>query len=119
MPMKLLLQLMLCAIAIVIASAQPCAAAPQSRGGTGYVTSLDKQGDKSFTTNELNSPMMQESKHEVAAADGENHGSAGSQSLLGRGWSLVKEYPVTSLFVLCLVLWLLFSCIIKGMRRWV
>ena len=110
--MKLLLQLMLCAVAIVIASAEPCSAAPQSRGGTGYVSS---SSNVTFTAHELNSSMMQEDAHQVADANGQS--SADSQSLLGRGWSLVKEYPVTSLFVLCLVLWLLFSLIIKGIRH--
>ena len=111
--MKLLLQLMLCAVAIVIASAEPCLAAPQSRGGTGYVSSSGKSDNGTFAANELNSPMMQESEHKVAAADGQ----AVSQSLLGHGWSLVKEHPVISLFILCLVLWLLFLFIIKGIRH--
>ena len=108
--MKLLLQLMLCAVAIVIASAEPCSAAPQSRGGAGYVSS---SGNGTFAADELNSPMMQEGAHKVAAADGQ----AVSQSLLGRGWGLVKEHPVVSLFILCLVLWLLFLFVLKVIRH--
>lgn len=115
--MKLLLQLMLCAVALAMATTAPCAAATQSRGGAGYVSSSSKQGDVTFDATELNSPMMQDGEHQVAAADGQNQGSAASQSLFGRAWGLVKEYPVTSLFALCLVVWLLFMLAIKGMRR--
>ena len=115
--MKLLLQLMLCAVALAMASSAPCAAASQSRGGMGYVTSSSKQDDVAFDASELNSPMMQDGEHKVSAADGQNKGAASSQSFFGRAWSLAKEYPVTSLFALCLLLWLLFTLAIKGMRR--
>ena len=104
------LLLLLLPLFMMAAVPLPCSAAlPENNGGVGE--------EVSFSTKELNSTMMQEGTHQVADANGQSQGSVGSQSLLGRGWSLVKEHPVVSLFVLCLVLWLLFSCIIKGIKH--
>ena len=111
--MKLLMQLMLCAVAIVIASAEPCAASTPSHRGRANVSVTKNHDATTFAAEELNSAMMQESTHKVADGDGQE---AVSKSFAGGAVGLIKEYPVTSLLILCGLLWVVFKVIIKKMR---
>lgn len=111
--MKLLMQLMLCAVAIVIANAEPCAASTSSHRGKANVSMTKNHDATTFATEELNSPMMQESTQKFADGDGQE---AESKSIASGALGLIKEYPVTSLLILCGLLWVVFKVIIKKIR---